>query len=134
MDVAYLKATNFTALMRGADDKDTPNISGTPLATMGYMKRDEAGHAESEMETDEEQIAVHDEVVPESQEDIIFRDLLNLEEMVVQSATQSVPVEMSTPALSRSGTASMSEATPSGSGTDQKVAPNTDAPTDREMA
>ncbi|KAG5631030.1 hypothetical protein H5410_002747 [Solanum commersonii] len=111
--VAYLKATNFTTLMGGANDKDTPNIFGTPPATMGDMQRDAAGHTESEMEIDEEQIAVHEEVVRESQEDIIFRDLPNLEEMVVQSATQSMPVETSTTALSRSGAARLSEATPS---------------------
>uniref|UniRef100_M1DIL9 Polyprotein protein n=1 Tax=Solanum tuberosum TaxID=4113 RepID=M1DIL9_SOLTU len=134
MDVAYLKATDFTALMRGADDKDTPNFSGTPPATMGDMQRDNAGYAESEMENDEEQIAVYDEVVRENQEDIIFRDLLNLEDMVVQSATQSVPVETSTPAPSRSGTASMFEATPSESGTDQKDTPGIDALADRETA
>jgi len=82
-DVAYLKATDFTTLMRGADDKDIPETSGIPPTTPGDVQKDDAGHAESETETDEEQVAVHDKVLSESQEDIIFRDLPNLVEMVV---------------------------------------------------
>ncbi|XP_015167114.1 MICOS complex subunit MIC60-like [Solanum tuberosum] len=86
-DVAYLKATDFTTLMQGVDEKDTPETSRIPPATTGDVQRDDAWNGESETETNEERIAVRDEVVRESHDDSIFRDLPNLVEMVVQSAT-----------------------------------------------
>ncbi|KAG5599366.1 hypothetical protein H5410_030736 [Solanum commersonii] len=101
--VAYFKATNFTTLMRGGDDKNAPETLGIPSATTGNVQRDDAGYAELETETDEEQVAMRDEVVSESQEGSIFRDLPNLMEMVVQSVTQIVSVEMSTAAPRKHG-------------------------------
>uniref|UniRef100_M1DZP0 Polyprotein protein n=1 Tax=Solanum tuberosum TaxID=4113 RepID=M1DZP0_SOLTU len=103
-DVAYLKAIDFTTLMRGADDTDIPETSGIPLTTPGDVQKDDAGHAESETETDEEKVAVHD-----------------------KSATQTVPDELPTTAPSGSGIASMSEATPKTETRDQIDIPGTDA-------
>uniref|UniRef100_M1DC98 Polyprotein protein n=1 Tax=Solanum tuberosum TaxID=4113 RepID=M1DC98_SOLTU len=68
-DIAHLKATHFTALMRGADDKYIPETSGISPTTPGDVQKDDAGNAESDIETDEE-----------------------------QSATQTVPAETSTAA------------------------------------
>uniref|UniRef100_M1DKR7 Polyprotein protein n=1 Tax=Solanum tuberosum TaxID=4113 RepID=M1DKR7_SOLTU len=53
-DATYLKDTDFTTLIQGADEKDAPEISRIPPATTGDMLRDDARHAESETETDEE--------------------------------------------------------------------------------
>uniref|UniRef100_M1DXL3 Polyprotein protein n=1 Tax=Solanum tuberosum TaxID=4113 RepID=M1DXL3_SOLTU len=53
-DVAYLKATDLTTVMQGVDDRDAPETSGIPSATTGKVQRDNAGHAESGIETDEE--------------------------------------------------------------------------------
>ncbi|KAG5576752.1 hypothetical protein H5410_056886 [Solanum commersonii] len=86
-DVAYLKATDFTTLMQGEDDRGAPETSGIPPVTTRDVQRDDARHAELETETNEEQLALHDEVVSESQEDNIFRDLPNLVEMVVRLAS-----------------------------------------------
>uniref|UniRef100_M1DZ18 Polyprotein protein n=1 Tax=Solanum tuberosum TaxID=4113 RepID=M1DZ18_SOLTU len=124
--------------MRGADDKDIPETSGIPLTTPRDVQKDDVGDVESEIETDEEQVAMHDKVLSESQEDIIFRDLPNLVETVVQSATQTVLAEPSTTAPSGSGIASMSEATPETETHNQIDILGTDvhiqAPTDRETA
>uniref|UniRef100_M1DHV0 Putative plant transposon protein domain-containing protein n=1 Tax=Solanum tuberosum TaxID=4113 RepID=M1DHV0_SOLTU len=62
---AYLKATGFTTLKQGADDKDASETSGISSAITGDVQKDDVGHAESETETDEEGMAVRDEVVRE---------------------------------------------------------------------
>uniref|UniRef100_M1DLQ8 Polyprotein protein n=1 Tax=Solanum tuberosum TaxID=4113 RepID=M1DLQ8_SOLTU len=113
--------------MWGADDTDIPETYGIPLTTTGDVQKDDAGHAESKTEIDEEQVVVHDKVLSESQEDIIFRDLPNLVEMVVQSATQTVPTEPPTTSPSGFGISSMSEATPETEPRDQIDIPGTDA-------
>uniref|UniRef100_M1DE28 Polyprotein protein n=1 Tax=Solanum tuberosum TaxID=4113 RepID=M1DE28_SOLTU len=113
--------------MRGADDTDISETYGIPPTTTGHVQKYDAGHEESETETDEEQVAVHDKVLSESQQDIISRDLPNLVEMVVQSATTTVPAEPPTAAPSGSDIASMSEATPETEPCNQIDIPSTDA-------
>uniref|UniRef100_M1DKW1 Late blight resistance protein n=1 Tax=Solanum tuberosum TaxID=4113 RepID=M1DKW1_SOLTU len=84
-DIAYLKATNFTTLMRVADDTDISKTYGIPPTTIGDVQKDDPGHA---------------------------KDLPNLVEIVVKLATQTVPAEPPTTAPSGSGIANISEATP----------------------
>uniref|UniRef100_M1DAP6 Polyprotein protein n=1 Tax=Solanum tuberosum TaxID=4113 RepID=M1DAP6_SOLTU len=89
---------------RTIDDKDAPETSGIPPATTGDVQRDDAGHAVSKTETDEEQIEVRNE-----------------------SATQTVLDETSTVAPSGSGVVSTSEATPGTEARDQIDASGIDA-------
>uniref|UniRef100_M1DZA1 Putative plant transposon protein domain-containing protein n=1 Tax=Solanum tuberosum TaxID=4113 RepID=M1DZA1_SOLTU len=101
-----------SSFSQAPDDTDIPETYGIPSTTPGDVQTNDAGHTESKTKTDEEKVAVHDKVLSKSQEDIIFRDLPNLVEMVVQLVTQTVPAEPPTIAPSGSGIASIFEATP----------------------
>uniref|UniRef100_M1DC69 Polyprotein protein n=1 Tax=Solanum tuberosum TaxID=4113 RepID=M1DC69_SOLTU len=124
----YLKFTDFTSLIQGADDEDAPETTGIPPATIGAVQRDGTTYEESDAETDEEHIAIHDDEMRESREESIFRDLPDLVKTVVQSVTQTSPTEMSIVAPS-DGTAIPPEVT---MGTDahiQSTTPGTKAQT-----
>uniref|UniRef100_M1DWV0 Polyprotein protein n=1 Tax=Solanum tuberosum TaxID=4113 RepID=M1DWV0_SOLTU len=64
-DVEYLKSTDFTSLMRGADNENAPKTSGIPLATTRDVHRGGIAYEESDAETDEELIALHHEEMME---------------------------------------------------------------------
>lgn len=75
--VKYLKYTNFTSLLDVADDLDAPETSKIPLTTTRDVHRVD----ESEVETDEDLIEIRDVS--------IYKDLPNLEEMIMQSVNQT---------------------------------------------
>uniref|UniRef100_M1DTR3 Putative plant transposon protein domain-containing protein n=1 Tax=Solanum tuberosum TaxID=4113 RepID=M1DTR3_SOLTU len=60
-DIDYLKSTDFTSLIRGADDNDAPKTSGISPATTRKVQRDGTTYEESDAQTDEELIAAHNE-------------------------------------------------------------------------
>ncbi|KAG5620160.1 hypothetical protein H5410_005378 [Solanum commersonii] len=76
-DIDYLKSTDFTSLLEAADDLDVPETPEIPPATTRDVHRDDAVVDESEAETDEELIEIR--------EKSIYRDLPDLEKMIVQS-------------------------------------------------
>jgi len=65
-DIDYLMSIDFTSLMRAPDDEDAPETSGIPPATTGDVQRGGITYEESDAETDEEMIAVHEEEMLES--------------------------------------------------------------------
>uniref|UniRef100_M1DIJ4 Polyprotein protein n=1 Tax=Solanum tuberosum TaxID=4113 RepID=M1DIJ4_SOLTU len=65
-DVDYLKSIDFTSLMWGEDDEDAPETSGIPSATTGDVQRGGTTYEESDAETEEELITVHEEEMMES--------------------------------------------------------------------
>uniref|UniRef100_M1DIK7 Polyprotein protein n=1 Tax=Solanum tuberosum TaxID=4113 RepID=M1DIK7_SOLTU len=64
-DVDYLKSTDFTSLIQGADDEDAPETSGIHSATTGVVQRDGTANEESNAGIDKEQITVHDDKMRE---------------------------------------------------------------------
>uniref|UniRef100_M1DGW3 Polyprotein protein n=1 Tax=Solanum tuberosum TaxID=4113 RepID=M1DGW3_SOLTU len=98
----------FPTLASGpSDDVDSPASSEIPPVFTGDMPMDDVATDDSEAETDEEQIEVREES--------IYRDLLDLEETIVQSVIQTSLTE-----TSMAGPSGSSAAATSG----------TDAPTD----
>uniref|UniRef100_M1DFF8 Polyprotein protein n=1 Tax=Solanum tuberosum TaxID=4113 RepID=M1DFF8_SOLTU len=79
-DVDYLKSTDFNSLIGKADDLDAPEI---PINT-GDVQRDATTDEESEAETNEEQMTVHDDEMIEIQKESIFRNLPDLVETIMQ--------------------------------------------------
>uniref|UniRef100_M1D9I9 Polyprotein protein n=1 Tax=Solanum tuberosum TaxID=4113 RepID=M1D9I9_SOLTU len=118
-DVDYLKFTDFISLLEAADDVDTPETFVIPLDTTGDVHRDGIVADESEAKIDEEQIEV--------QEEIIYGDLLDLDETIVQSVIHTLLTETSMEAPSGSSTV---DVTPGTEAQDQSDAPSTDAQTD----
>uniref|UniRef100_M1DFJ8 Polyprotein protein n=1 Tax=Solanum tuberosum TaxID=4113 RepID=M1DFJ8_SOLTU len=131
-NVDYLKATNFTSLIRDADDEDATETSGIPLATIGDVQWDSTAHAELDAKTDEELISVHVEKVQE--EESIFCNLPNLVETIVEQVTQISLAETSTAAPSGFDTAIPSEETPGTDSQVQTATPATETPIERETA
>uniref|UniRef100_M1DQP0 Polyprotein protein n=1 Tax=Solanum tuberosum TaxID=4113 RepID=M1DQP0_SOLTU len=113
-----MKATDFTLLMRDADDEEASETSEIPSATTKDVQGDGTAHAKSDGEINEELIPEPDKEMRESLDESIFRDLPHLVEMVVQSATQTLPTKTSTAAFSGSGISILFEAT---SGTDAHI-------------
>uniref|UniRef100_M1DQX1 Putative plant transposon protein domain-containing protein n=1 Tax=Solanum tuberosum TaxID=4113 RepID=M1DQX1_SOLTU len=114
-EVDQLKSIDMSMIFGIVEIPDIPVI---PPATTRDVHWDDAAVDESEAETDEEQI--------EMQEEIIYRDLPDLQEMIVQSVIQTSLTDTS---LAASSGAGPSEVTP---GTDTQVqtdAPGTDAQT-----
>uniref|UniRef100_M1DHT5 Putative plant transposon protein domain-containing protein n=1 Tax=Solanum tuberosum TaxID=4113 RepID=M1DHT5_SOLTU len=114
--------------------EDSPETSGIPLATTGDVLSGGTTYEESDAETDEELIVVHEEEMMESREQSIFRDFSDLVGMIVQPVIHTSPTETSTTAPNGSSTAIPSEMTP---GTDAQAhiaTLDTEAPTDGETA
>ncbi|KAG5599642.1 hypothetical protein H5410_031012 [Solanum commersonii] len=80
-DVDYIKSTGFTLLLQAADDLDTPETSEIPPATTRDIHRDDATVDESDAETNEEQITVHDAAV--------YDDLAYLDDVMFETARQT---------------------------------------------
>jgi len=83
-DVDYLKSTNITSLLEAADDVDAPETSEFPPATTADVQKDGTITDESEAETNEEQMTVHDDEMIEIQKESIFRNLPDLVEPIMQ--------------------------------------------------
>ncbi|KAG5600617.1 hypothetical protein H5410_031987 [Solanum commersonii] len=83
-DIDYSKATDITSLMWDADDEDAPETLEIPQGTIGYVQRAGIEEKESDVETDEEVIFVHEEKMHESIDEGVFSDLPDLVETVVQ--------------------------------------------------
>uniref|UniRef100_M1DDA3 Polyprotein protein n=1 Tax=Solanum tuberosum TaxID=4113 RepID=M1DDA3_SOLTU len=83
----YLKSTNFTSLLEAADDVDALAGTEIPPITTGDAPTDDVAFDDSGVETDEEQMEVREE--------IIYRDLPDLEETIVQSVIQTSQTEKS---------------------------------------
>jgi len=103
-DVDYLKSTDYTSLIRAADDLDTPETSEIPPATIRDAIREEAVVDESDAENDEEEISI--------QEESIYRDLPDLGEKIMQSEIQTSWTKTSMAAPSGSGTTITSQVIP----------------------
>uniref|UniRef100_M1DW48 Polyprotein protein n=1 Tax=Solanum tuberosum TaxID=4113 RepID=M1DW48_SOLTU len=129
-DVNYLKSTDFTSLIEGADDKDALETSGISPSSTREVQRDITAYEESNAETDEELIAAHGEEMRDNRDENIFKELSNLIETVVQPVTQTSPTKMSIAAPSGSGSAIPSRVTPGTDALIQSNTPGTEAPTD----
>uniref|UniRef100_M1D8J0 Polyprotein protein n=1 Tax=Solanum tuberosum TaxID=4113 RepID=M1D8J0_SOLTU len=106
------------------DVDSLPAEASSPTPTSGTSDE------ESDAETNEEQIEVHDDEIRESREESIFRDFPNLVETIVQLVIQTSLTEMSTTTPNGCGNAIPSEITP---GVDAKVqiaTPDTASQTD----
>uniref|UniRef100_M1DZP5 Polyprotein protein n=1 Tax=Solanum tuberosum TaxID=4113 RepID=M1DZP5_SOLTU len=103
-DVDYLTSTNFTSLMRGADDEYALETSGIPLATTRDVQRSGTSYEKSDAETDEEPVI------------------------------QTSPTEMSTATPSGFGIAIPSEVTSGTDAQVHTAIPGTEAPIDGETA
>lgn len=86
-DIDYLKFTDFTSLIQAANDMDAPETSGSPPNTIGDAHQNELDVGESDAETDEDQIGVHEEN--------IFRDSLDLAGTVVQTSPAKTSMAVS---------------------------------------
>ncbi|KAG5632585.1 hypothetical protein H5410_004302 [Solanum commersonii] len=75
-DMDYLKSTDFTSLFESAEAPGVPTSSDMPSATTEDKPMNDLAATELEAETDEEQL--------NAQEAIIYKDMLDLEEMIVQ--------------------------------------------------
>uniref|UniRef100_M1DG97 Polyprotein protein n=1 Tax=Solanum tuberosum TaxID=4113 RepID=M1DG97_SOLTU len=115
-------------------DEDAPETSGIPPATTGDVQRGSTTYEESDAETDEELIVVHEEEMMESREKNIFRDLSDPVGTIVKPVIQTSLTKTSTSAPSVSGTAIPSEVTPVTDGQVHTATPGTEAPTDGETA
>uniref|UniRef100_M1DDU5 Putative plant transposon protein domain-containing protein n=1 Tax=Solanum tuberosum TaxID=4113 RepID=M1DDU5_SOLTU len=109
---------DFTSLLDATEDKDAPASSEMPLATTEDVLMDDVAADESEAETDEEQL--------NAQEETIYGDLPDLEEMIVQLVNQTSLIEMS-----MVGSSGASVAVTLGTDAqDKSVTHGIDAPTD----
>ncbi|KAG5632390.1 hypothetical protein H5410_004107 [Solanum commersonii] len=80
-DVDYLKSIDFTSLLKAVDNLDTLETSEIPPATTRDIHRDDATLDESDVETNDEQIEVHDAIVND--------DLADMEDVMFESVRQT---------------------------------------------
>uniref|UniRef100_M1DA35 Polyprotein protein n=1 Tax=Solanum tuberosum TaxID=4113 RepID=M1DA35_SOLTU len=114
----YLKSTDFTSLLEAAEDQDAPASFEMLPATTRDVHMNDVVADESEEEMDEDQL--------DTQEVTIYKDLPDLEEMIIQSVIHTSLTETS---MVGSSGASV-DVTPGTDAQDQSAAPGIDAPTD----